>query len=85
MEKKIKYNPLSILIEGSNERKAYEAGRKSVQEGSDTEIDLLEKWLVNKLFGLREKNREYKVGHGFYDELYIKGFEEVLLKIVTGK
>lgn len=82
---KTKYNPLSILIDGSNERRAYEFGRESVIKEGKREIDELEKWLVNRLFTLREKNREYKAGFGFYNELYIKGFEEVLLKMVTGK
>jgi len=80
-----KYDPLKILIDGSPEREFYFKGREDAMKEKDKEIDELEKWIVGKLFYLREKNREYKNGHGFYDELYIKAFEEVLVKIVTGK
>lgn len=80
-----KYDLLKILVDGSPEREFYLKGREDVLKEGNREIDELERWLVNKLFNLREKNREYKKGHGFYDELYIKGFEEVLLRIVTGK
>lgn len=89
-DKKIKesgqrFNPLKILIDGSIEREYYEYGKQSAVRDSKREIDELEKWVVVKIFALREKNREYKKGFGVHDELYIKAFEEVLVKIVTGK
>ncbi len=82
---KKEYNPLKILIDGSDERAYYEQGKKDAFAKGEREIDELEKWLVNKIFNLREKNREYKSGFGVYNESYIKAFEEILLKVVTGK
>lgn len=82
---KNKYDPLKILIEDSIEREFYFKGKEDAIKEGNREIDELEKWVVNKIFNLREKNREYKSSHELWDEIYIKGFEEVLQRIVNGK